>query len=323
MARMFVVNEHQAAQHFVLAEGDGARHDMLARHIRSLWNESSCEVLECAACQLGFASPFVAGDGEFYNLAYPHSDYPKAKWEFSTTVTALEKLNRGNGHILEIGSGFGYFLDHVCPRFFDRSDVVAVEYNDVASQRLRDQGYMVVQQDVRTAGFDRFEHAFDSIFMFQVLEHMDKLDELAKRLHFLTSNRANLFIAVPNPIRIRFNEQHGSLLDMPPNHISRWNRRSLTAFAARAGFEMVEFQEEPMAWTAFAKQDLVYSYMRRSQRPGSLENRLRSQGRSGIRRIQEAALALAGGPSRLPAWVAAATSNGRLGGSIWAHLRRK
>lgn len=319
----FVVRQDEAAQHFVLAEGDSVRHHRLAMHIGSLWNASSCEVVECAECNLGFAWPFVAGDGEFYNLAYPHSDYPKAKWEFSMTVGALGKLGRHGGRALEIGSGFGYFLDQVSPIFFERGDIVAVEYNDFASRRLRDHGYTVVQDDVRSAAFASYEKAFDRLFMFQVLEHMDKLDELAKRLRFLSREGADLFIAVPNPTRIEFNERHGSLLDMPPNHISRWSRKSLAAFGARAGFDIVDFQEEPMSWKSFVKQDLVYSYMRRSQRSGSLENRLRSRPRTSTRHFQEAALAFFGSPTRLGAWTAAVTTKVSLGGSIWAHLRKQ
>ena len=321
--KKFSVAADEAAQHFVLAEADQIGHARLVDHICSLWHSSSCEIVECINCRLGFAWPFVAGDGEFYNLAWPHSDYPKTKWEFSTTVDALAKADNGDKRALEIGSGFGYFLKHVSPRFFDQRNIVAIEYNDTASARLKANGYTVFQKDIRSEEFDKFDKAFDCVFMFQVLEHMDDLDELVVRLRFVTKEHADVFVAVPNPKLVEFNERHGSLLlEMPPNHISCWKEKSFVAFGAKAGFDVLEFQEEPMSWLAFLKQDILFSYLQRCQRSGSLENRIRSKRKTSFRRTEEAVLAVLASPRRFRAWIAAALGGLGLGGSVWVHLRR-
>jgi hypothetical protein len=222
----------------VLAQGDKDRHDKLVDLIGTLWNASSCDVVECAECDLNFAWPFVAGDGEFYNLAYPHAYYPKTKWEYTAIVAALEGMKNPMGKVLEIGSGFGYFLEQICPRFFAREDAVATEYNDVAVSRLCERGCTVLNGDIRTPAFSEFARTFNFIFMFQVLEHMDNLDELTQRLTFVAADRADLFIAVPNPIRIEFNEHHDSLRDMPPNHISRWSTGAFAALGKKAVLDL-------------------------------------------------------------------------------------
>ena len=319
----FTTHANEAAQHFVLAQADAARHAALAAHIASLWSGSRCEMMGCGNCGLGFAHPFVAGDGEFYNLAYPHSDYPRDKWEFSLTVNALEQLNTEDRRGLEIGSGFGYFLKQVSPRFFRADRLVAIEYNDVAGKRLAESGFKVVNRDIRSDAFSEPQFTFDFVFMFQVLEHMDDLGSLTERLRRITSKGAHIFIAVPNPARIAFNERNKSLLDMPPNHISLWTKAAFDQFGAQLGCAVIDFQVEPMAWTKLIRQDLVYSYMRRSQRPGTLANRLRSRPRGALRRIAEAAFAVSAIPFRMPCWIGAMKSNEKLGGSIWLHLQRR
>ena len=319
----FSTDAASAAQHFVLAEGDHTQHAKLAAHITALWNSPDCEMMSCNVCELSFAHPFVAGDAEFYNLAYPHSDYPTDKWEFSITADALAGSVTAGGRGLEIGSGFGYFLKQISPRFFTADRLVAIEYNDVAGKRLAEGGFEVVNQDIRSIAFCDLGFTFDFVFMFQVLEHMDQLGLLAERLRMLTHKGTHIFIAVPNPERILFNERSGSLVDMPPNHISLWRKRTFEAFALQLECEVMDYQIEPMDWRRLIKQDLLYAYLRRAQVHRSWANRVRSMPRSGLRSIAEAMLALIWLPSRLPYWIKALKQGKTLGGSIWIHLRKK
>lgn len=313
----------EAAQHFVLAEEYPAQHARLRSKIAALWQAEHCEMLRCAACGLVFAHPFVAGDGEFYNLAYPHSSYPSQRWEFLQTLQALERtasLPAGDGRVLEIGSGFGYFLRQLAPRFVARDRVVAIEYNNTARQRLLADGFDAIGEDVRAPSFERYRGQVNAIFMFQVLEHMDRLEALFTRLAELAQPRASLFVAVPNHRRIAFNEGHSSMRDMPPNHISQWTEAAFAALAARHGMTVEAFCVQPMSLPAFVKMDLVYSHMQRAQRSGSLANRIRSRPRTRARVALEGLAAVAGAPLRLPAWADAARS-GALGDSAWLHLR--
>ena len=254
----------EAAQAFVLKEEFPRQNRELMRLITELWRGNTCDIQQCQNCQLKFAWPFVAGSGEFYNLAYPYSDYPKQRWEWDQSVAALPGVDLHHGPVLEIGSGFGYF---------------------------------------------------------QVLEHMDDIAGVVSRINHLCRPGASVFIAVPNHLRIDFNESHQSLIDMPPNHISRWTHAAFSHLGARVGWQMMDYRIEPMSWPAFIKQDLVYTHMRRAQRPGSLANVVRGRRRTRLRMILEGLAALSAAPLRIPSWLDAARSTESLGGSSWVHFK--
>jgi len=141
----------------------------------------TCGLLNCGRCGLSFAWPFVAGDGAFYNLAYPHSAYPEARWEFEQTLSMLQ-VQPPEGHVLEIGFGFGHFLRRVSPTFVSHYRVVTVEYNDTVRLCLLDQGFLALPEHFRSVAFDRYKGQLGPVFLLQVLEHMDRLDEAAARL---------------------------------------------------------------------------------------------------------------------------------------------
>lgn len=316
-----VFSAQQAAQHFVLAEEYPKQHADLRVHIESLWDAATCEVHECTACGLRYAWPFVAGDGRFYNLAYPYSEYPEQRWEFDQTALSLAEDPPAPGKVLEIGSGFGYFLRKISPSIVPPSRVVAVEFNDLARGKLQQAGYTVFGHDIRSAGFDRYRGQISAVFMFQVLEHMDDLDSVMRRLNELLQPGGRIYLAVPNGQRIEYNERHGSLFDMPPNHISRWTEAALKAFAARGGWTMEEYRVEPLRLRDLVRGDLVFSHMQRAQRPGSLANRVRARPRTNLRLAAEGALALLAAPSRVGAWYEAHRVETALGDSIWARFR--
>lgn len=311
----------EAAQHFVLAEGYPERNQRLQLKIRQLWQGDDCKILSCSSCSLKFAWPFVAGDGDFYNLAYPYSSYPETRWEFEETLKELARINLGQSKVLEIGSGFGHFLSRLSPKFVAPSQVVAIEYNDVARARLSAAGFTPFAEDIREPRLDIYKGQIAVFFMFQVLEHMDRIEMLFQRLKELARPGANVFLAVPNPARIRFNENHDSLCDMPPNHISTWAESSFAAIARRFQMDIVSYRVQNMALLAVWKQDLIYSHMQRAQIKGSLANWIRSRPRTRVRIAFEGALACISAPRRWSAWRDAANSKASLGDSCWVHLR--
>lgn len=313
----------EAAQHFVLREADPERHEALRQHIEALWRGPSCEVMECLACGFGFAWPYVAGGDLFYDLAYPHPDYPPWRWEYDRTLDAIRHLSVVGAKALEIGAGFGMFSDRIPAAILPRSSIVAVEYNPTARETLNAKGYRTVAVDIRNSAFPAWRGPFDFVFMFQVLEHMDRLDALFSRLHDLTAPGGHIFIAAPNPERTAFNERHGALLDMPPNHIGRWTITAYESVAARHGFQVSEVEMEPCRLFALFKEDAISHYQRQAQKSGSVANWVRRRRRTRLNRLAENTVGRAMAPWRLPVWLAAARERRRLGGSLWVHLRKE
>ncbi len=312
----------EAAQHFVLAEEYPQRHAELRDHITGLWSRNDCRMYACRQCALTYAWPFVAGDGHFYNLAYPYSAYPAQRWEFLRTLDSLRGAPLQPGPVLEIGSGFGYFLGQLAPDHVAAEQVIALEYSDAGRAQLAAKGFQAMACDVRSASLDPWCGQLAAVFLFQVLEHMDDLHALTSRLNELTRPGAAIFVAVPNHDRTAFNEAHASLCDMPPNHISQWTPQALQRLADTAGWRLDRCEREPFRWSAFMRGDLVYAHMRRAQTPGTLSNKVRSRPRSGARQVAEAAVALAAMPARIPHWLAAVGRARSLGNSLWVRYQR-
>ena len=319
----FSVTASQAAQSVVLPSGDPDRNRRLTAHIHSLWGGDRCDIMKCNHCGFGFSSPFVAGDADFYNLANSDVSYPTAKWEFSRTLDALKQTRRDNATVLEVGAGDGFFLDMLRAVPIEAKNITAVEYNTKSIRNLESRGYRTIANDIREPEFDAYQSAFDFIFLFQVVEHMDGLDHLFSRLRDLLKPGGSVFIAVPNPRRIAYQESHGSVLDMPPNHVGRWTPQAFSELSTRQGLRVVASEIEPMDWVEFLEHDISYSHIRRTQlNPDGFSACIRSLPRGKFRRLAEAAAAMAYVPSRLGSWASAYRDRDNMGGSLWVHLTR-
>lgn len=317
------VSAREAAQHFAPERADAASHQRILSCVTSLWGGETCRLMSCKACGFGFAWPFVAGNAEFYNFTGATGVYPRSKWEFARTAAELQRLNRRGAKVLEVGAGNGYFLDLICPSLVRAEDVVALEYNDKSIPILRDKGYRALPVDIRDKALERYRGTFDFIFLFQVVEHLDGLDELFERIGGLLKAGGSAFCAVPNPARIEYQEANRSVPDLPPNHIGRWTPEAFDAVCRRHGLTARSAELEPLSWREFLSHDLSYSHIRRAQlHPDGIIARIRSLPRGRGRRLMEATLAAAFAPARLPAWQHVYRNRQKLGGSLWVRLDR-
>lgn len=273
--RLYTVSAEQAAQHFVLKGKDPARHRELCEHIESLWGQSYCSVVTCAACQFGFSFPFVAGDSKFYRLAFSGEGYPPWKWEFQVTLDTLKKLFARDFTLLEVGAGNGAFVRAVAPVLTPKQNIVCTEFSNAGRRAITDYGISCLDQDVRVLDLREYGGRFDVVCMFQVLEHMDSLDQLFRALQEITCPGAHLFIGVPDASRIQFNELNGALLDMPPNHIGRWQRSAFEALAGQYGWTLQEYRLDPGAsyWKK-VKTFMIYRYLRLTQDSSTTAHRI-------------------------------------------------
>lgn len=242
------------------------------------------------------------------------------KWEYARTIEELNGLGTAGKTAIDVGAGFGYFLDRIRDKFFHASDIYAVDYNETAQQALRSKGYKTFSVDFREEGFAPMKEGFDIIFMFQVFEHMDRVDDVFARLKYLLKAQGSVFIAVPNEIRTNYMECHGSLIDMPPNHIGRWTKEAFDAVCRRHGLRLTICEREPFNLLKFLKEDIVDSFLRRAEKPGSVCEFVRGLPRGRAQRIGQAVLALALSPTRWPAWAYALRHSSTLGSALWVMI---
>ena len=310
----------EAAQQWAIAEQEPARHAELAAVIADLGGREEASSCQCNICQFGFADPFVAGDHRFYTLAYGASGYPRDKWEFRRTLQALGRYDCSSWDVLEIGAGEGFFLDKLHKVGIAPNRCHGTEYNDVTIARMRSRGYDIQPYDIKE--LDKFESSFDAAFMFQVLEHRDQLEAVFRGISAVLKDGGQLFIAVPYSARIYFFEANGSLLDMPPNHISRWIPENFATLATRFGYNVVNGEVEPFNAVRFVKQDLILSFMRKAQKPGTVANFLYPKRKNPLARAAVAAAVGANALSRLPIWFTNRAQLPALGENIWVQLEK-
>ena len=310
------ISSTEAALHF-LADQSGERFAQLRATIEDLWGQPSCRLCTCQKCGFGFADPYVAGNGKFYELAFERAGYPSDKWDFRRAIRAFGDHAIQPGRLLEVGAGFGFFLDMLRGHLTNRPSIVATEFGLPALEALRGKGIDARQQDLRTLD----TAPFDVLCAFQVVEHLDDLTGLATAMKRLIVPGGYAMITVPNAALIRFNAQNGSLLDMPPNHIGTWSPGALERLGKNAGMVVVELDTEPASLAGFIKTDIAFSYLRRAQFTGSFAHWSRRQRSKPYGKALGMGVALAYAPLRIPVWLKAAKRSD-LGASTFILLRK-
>jgi len=314
---LWSASSKQAAQHFVLHEKHPERFLELVAHIESLWGQNTCNVVQCDRCGFCFSNPYIGGDERFYRLAYDRSGYPTWKWEFQLTYNVLSKFSKSDLKLLEIGAGDGAFVKRIAEEILPKENIFCTEFSEYGRHQIEKFGLKCFSDDVRSLSNAELEENFDMVCMFQVLEHMDRLEVLFQKLNWLIKRGGSLFIAVPNPRRIEFNELNGALLDMPPNHVGRWNNECFKEIGRQNGFHIEEYEVEKSSFSTMAKQFVTYRFLRKSQQSGSVENHIqRIKNRNLLRIFQMIGVAI-NSIMAIPAFTKRGFGEGN---SQWVHL---
>lgn len=264
-----------ASQYYALEELDPERKGKIKSEIERLWGGEECDIVRCKSCQFIYADPFTPGDGPFYSLFYDNPEFPKWKWEYEETYQFLkEQVDAGKlstPGLLEVGAGTGMFVKRLAGEITPAEKIVTIEYSDAGKKQIEEGGIVALQSDVREIP-EEYNGRFDVICMYQVLEHMDRLDPLFDRLHKLSRPGASLFIAVPNDKMLTYYEEHNAWLDNAPVHVSRWNRGAFEQIGARHGWRLEWHQVEPDSRLWRFLQFSLYKYVHNTKRSGSIYN---------------------------------------------------
>lgn len=321
------VSASGAAQHFVLREVERERHDKLVRVIERLWQGEEAALVRCKTCGFVHAEPHVGGDMEFYTLAYQRTHYPRDKWEFRKSVEAitsdprLAEIGLAELRVLELGAGEGNFLRQLIAAGVKPENITATDYSAYGRAQMGKLGVQAHGKDVHALTAADLPGPVHVICLFQVLEHMDDAVGLFAKFAELGTQDVTVIAGVPAPDRMAFNEQHGSLLDMPPNHIGRWTPTALEKLAERTGWKLEETAIEPEGAKAKLSQFAKFGYMRKMQDSGSLANRVERMAGGGAQTLARAGLAAAYTARRLPAAIRLAGDKS-LGNVMWMRLSR-
>lgn len=323
--KSFEISSETSAGVFVPRSENLDIHRSLKSHISSLWEAEHCEIRECDNCSFGFSYPHIAGDEKYYDLAYLRKNYPKTRWEYDRTISILRKeevRRKSSVKVLELGAGDGLFLDQIVPWYVEPENVFAFDYHEKSIKSLRKKGYNAELADF--LGRDTLiRNRFDSIFMYQVLEHMDRPHEVFDKLQKCLSSRGHLFISVPNKRLTDFTENTGSLIDAPPNHIGRWTHKSFLKMCEQHNLEMIDYEYEKMNLKHFVLRDLYCAHRSRAMYNRRFAGKVRAIQNAALRRNAIIAETFLFSPTRLLALTKALYNRNIRSGTLWVHLRKK
>jgi SAM-dependent methyltransferase len=309
---LYKVTSTEAARHFLVTCGlEPGMLQAVADKIQQLWKGETAAIVACRNCGFIFADPFVAGDYEFYNLL-PHSkaEGPENwKWEFEKTYKKIAELAKDNKDLalFEIGANTGDFVKRIS-NIVPKEKIYCTEYSEIGIGSLKKAGIDAESRDFREVSRDTgFHKKFDIICIFQVLEHLNDLEGVFGAFDVLSKPRGHLFIGVPNGAKIKFNERNNALLDMPPNHIGRYNRGTFEYLGKKYGWKIEEIVSEPHTSLDVMKTVLYYQSLKRAQFPPVNEtSRYRISRYIEIKRIRLQAVFM----------------QKRLGETLWVHYRK-
>jgi len=294
----------QAAEAFLPVRRDEPRHTKLVRNIEGLWKGPTCDVVQCDACRFAFPIPYVAGDKEFYELAYGVPSYPRHRWEYDRAVEFLKfAAPRDSPRILELGAGDGQFIKTLLRApAFSPDRIVATDYSSHAVKKLLELGVDAELASVfEMASCTENRRAFDAVCAFQSIEHMADAAEVITALKSMLKPGGVVIVSVPHGPAIEFNERHLSCFDMPPNHVGRWYRETFSVLAARTSLELVAHEIEPRRrWRLLREVTALYVHGVSAFKPRGLTARVQAIQNRAVRRVLSAAVGGAGIVPLLP-----------------------
>lgn len=307
------VDATEAAICFARPTDEPERYEKLVASIRDLWGSGEARIVECGVCDLRTADPFVAGDREFFSVAYGRrsaAPYPQWRWEYKLSADVVAGID---GSILDVGAGDGAFQKILLEAGVDATRLFATEYDVDAGNALTRLGVRVASEDLRQ--LPRANHAV--VCGHNVIQHLDDLDGVFRAFDWLVSPDGFVILSMSNGIHKLNEEAAGGLVDLPPNHISTWRRSSIVAAATRRGWKVVDYQEQPVSRLSSARSLAIARTHAARKRPNSLTSVL--ERRATTPRMRHNLMAVSAA-SRLPA--ALLRSHKPYGGAVWTLLCR-
>jgi len=189
-----------------------------------------------------FEPPQSAGTGDLYSQLEKFDwYYMPEKWEFDIARSLL----RTGAQVLEVGVGFGFFLESCRSAGFDIS---GVEMSSTAAQRARKNGFEVFEEDLLALANRVGEGQFDAICSFQVLEHVPQPREFLEGMLANVKVGGQLILSVPNAAVIqRIDPDHQNLFNQPPHHMGYWDETVFRSLETTLPVKVRSVHREPMA----------------------------------------------------------------------------
>lgn len=214
------------------------------------------QIYKCTACSFHFTqnAPSPTAIAPYYksDVYISHSDtkegfvnrvYHSAReLMLNRKRKLIQKLTKGK-KLLDIGSGTGYFLNHMKVSGYE---VKGIEIDSDARQATQN-NFNIKVEEPGTLLNDKFSTKVDIITMWHVLEHLHDMDGYMTSIHNQLNDDGVLLIAVPN--YTSYDAQHygkyWAAYDVP-RHLWHFSPKTVAKLAYKNGFELVDQKRLPL-----------------------------------------------------------------------------
>lgn len=251
------------------------------RHGRHLQGPEEFNCFECDHC--GCALTSVEIDENYYEKYYG-SQYYSANSEspllnrlfailrdagFRSRVRLLKRFAPNTARILEVGCGRGEFLNFLPPNYERVGTDIHQETGMDCEAPFSGISIWNVRLDDPSFDCGTIDKKFDAIFLWHVLEHVERPRVLFEKLSGLLHANGVILLEVPNRDGFGFllTRRFWFHLDTP-RHLIHLNKRSVEFLADHAGLKMIHFGSNPIDYF----QDLAASIWSMLKTPNALMN---------------------------------------------------
>ena len=148
--------------------------------------------------------------------------------------------------MLDVGWGQGSCLARSAAR---GATGTGIEFNTKAGEIARSKGVEILPELLSDHRQKRSNY-YDVVTSFQVLEHVTDPRDFIEGCIKVLKPGGSLIIGVPNDDGF-LGQDDDAVLNMPPHHMTLWNRASLTALAAKVDITLEQIEFEPLQETAW------------------------------------------------------------------------
>ena len=260
-------SSEEVAQFQMPKKQNSLGHQKLLNEIEKIWGRKECRIVKCPVCTLGYSDPNFGGSMKYYSLVYDDCQYPLWKWDYTVALDKVKNISKNKKmRCLEIGAGRGAFAIPLS-KIVGNENVLCLEYSKNSIEELKKHGIRCLQKSILEL---QVKEKFTTVFIFQVLEHLEKVDLVIKNIRGLLGKNGDLFISVPDEDMIDFSEKYMKFRDYSPTHVTRWNKKAFDYLAEDNGFKIIEYKRLPQSAISYYKDFILGSITVNSIRSGSL-----------------------------------------------------
>lgn len=208
--------------------------------------------LECENCTMLYISPrptfdilksFYANsvNYKFFNdYIFPSSKEVRREKMFIPRVEKVIKLcqknNINTNNILEIGAGYGLFLEEMQKRnLFD--NIYGIEASDSLYERSKDLGFNVYNGIFEELNI---KQTFDVIVSFEVIEHIFNPSDVIKKIFSMLNDNALLIMTFPNYNGFDISTLKEASDSIDHEHLNYFNEKSIKLLLEESGFKDIQ-----------------------------------------------------------------------------------